>query len=210
MPGILAKSTELSRTGDGNAGARAGSSAHIPYTGALMTLNEILEQDASGVYRTAEGLFRLVDDSELGWKPATGSNWMTVGQLLKHCTEACGKTVQGFVTEDWGMPAGSSPEDLPPEEIIPGAESLPSASSVAEALRLLAEDRTLAMKLFSEVSEDRLLNERSAPPWGGPERTLYQHLNEMIWHLGQHKGQLFYYLKLQGKDVNSMNLWMGG
>ena len=25
-----------------------------------------------------------------------------------------------------------------------------------------------------------------------------------------HKAQLFYYLKLQGKDVNTMNLWIGG
>jgi hypothetical protein len=24
------------------------------------------------------------------------------------------------------------------------------------------------------------------------------------------KGQLFYYLKLQGKPVNTMDLWMGG
>ena len=32
----------------------------------------------------------------------------------------------------------------------------------------------------------------------------------MIWHLGQHKAQLFYYLKLQGKNVNTMNLWIGG
>lgn len=173
-----------------------------------MTLNEILKEDAEGVYHAAEGLFRLVDDSELGWKPATGKNWMTVGQLLKHCTDACGKTVKGFATGDWGMPADVSPEDVPQEEMMPRAEKMQSVSSVDEALRLLAEDKSLAMKIFSEVSEDRL-NELSAAPWGGPERTLYQHLNEMIWHLGQHKGQLFYYLKLQGKDVNTMNLWMG-
>jgi hypothetical protein len=29
----------------------------------------------------------------------------------------------------------------------------------------------------------------------------------MVGHLNQHKGQLFYYLKLQGKDVNTMHLW---
>jgi hypothetical protein len=26
-------------------------------------------------------------------------------------------------------------------------------------------------------------------------------------HLAQHKGQLFYYLKLQGKPVNTTDLW---
>ena len=29
----------------------------------------------------------------------------------------------------------------------------------------------------------------------------------MIGHLTQHKAQLFYYLKLQGKPVNTMHLW---
>jgi len=29
----------------------------------------------------------------------------------------------------------------------------------------------------------------------------------MIAHLVQHKGQLFYYLKLMGKDVSTADLW---
>jgi hypothetical protein len=31
----------------------------------------------------------------------------------------------------------------------------------------------------------------------------------MIRHLAQHKGQLFYYLKLMGRDVDSSDLWGG-
>jgi hypothetical protein len=81
---------------------------------------------------------------------------------------------------------------------------------VDEALRLLAEDRALTLELLSGVADDRLVGERSVAPWGGEERALLQHCNECIWHLGQHKGQLFYYLKLQGQDVNTMDLWMGG
>ena len=29
----------------------------------------------------------------------------------------------------------------------------------------------------------------------------------MVEHLATHKAQLFYYLKLQGKDVDTMHLW---
>jgi hypothetical protein len=29
----------------------------------------------------------------------------------------------------------------------------------------------------------------------------------MVEHLAQHKGQLFYYFKLQGKPVNTGHLW---
>jgi hypothetical protein len=81
---------------------------------------------------------------------------------------------------------------------------------VDEARRLLTADRELSLRLLSEVGDDRLIDERIAAPWGGPERTLFQHCNEMIWHLGQHKGQLYYYLKLQGKPVNTFHLWLGG
>ena len=167
-----------------------------------MALSEILKEDAEGVYRTTEALIRLVDESKLDWKPSTGSNWMSVGQLLRHCADACGMTVKGFITGDW--------PDIPPDEMMPSAEKMPTVESVDEAIRILSEDKATTMKLFSKVSEDRLENERTAPPWGGPERTLFRHCHEMIWHLAQHKGQLFYYLKLQGQDVNTMHLWMGG
>jgi hypothetical protein len=172
-----------------------------------MKLSEILKQDAEGVYRAAEGLFKQVDD--LNWKPATGTNWMNTGQLMKHCTEACGACIKGFVTGDWGFPTDApAPEDA--TAAMPKAEDMPAVKSVEEALELLAADKAVCMKLLAEVGEDRLMNERSSAPWGGPERTLYQHCHEMIAHLMQHRGQLFYYLKLQGKDVNTMTLWMGG
>lgn len=173
-----------------------------------MTLKEILEQDATAMYHATDGLFTLVDEDSLDWTPQTGSNWMTMGQLLLHCTDACGKTWNGFVTGDWGMPV--DPSEASTEEMMPPAERMPSVSSVGEARDLLAADRELAMKVLAGVPEERLAGERSAPPWGGPEASLFQHLNGMIWHLGQHKGQLFYYLKLQGKDVNTMHLWWGG
>ena len=50
-----------------------------------MTLKEILQEDAASVYQSTEGLMRLVDESQLDWKPSTGENWMTVGQLLRRC-----------------------------------------------------------------------------------------------------------------------------
>ena len=64
----------------------------------------------------------LVDDDHLEWKPSTGSNWMTMGQLLRHITEACGMSIRGFVTGDWGMPEGVDLSTLPPEEMLPPAE----------------------------------------------------------------------------------------
>jgi hypothetical protein len=171
-----------------------------------MQLNQILQQDASEMYHAAGGLFRLADD--FNWKPATGSNWLNTGQLMHHCTNACGRTLKGFVTGDWGFPVDpDTPPD--PSKLLP-AEAMPTVASLDEALKLLEEDKAQTMKLLAGLDDQRLLNERLKAPWGGLEKTLLQHATECIWHLGQHKGQLFYYLKLQGKNVNTMHLWTGG
>lgn len=173
-----------------------------------MTLSHLLKNDALAMYRATEGLFRLVDD--LDWKPETGRNWMTTGQLLHHCTNACGYCFNGFVTGDWGLPEGQEISDLPDEEMLPPAEAMPQVGSVEKALDLLDADRALCLEVLQGLDDQRLLSERLTAPWGGPELPLFQHLNGMIWHLGQHKGQLFYYLKLQGRDVNTMHLWGAG
>jgi hypothetical protein len=175
---------------------------------AAMTLTRVLLAEAEATYATAERLFRRVVDDELSWTPATGSNWMTVGQLLMHCASfGCGKAVRGFVTGDWGLPEGTEVEDLPPQAHVPPAAALPSVASVERALELLADDRDLTVAWIAAAGEGNLLERLAVAPWGGPELSLFQHLLHMIAHLGQHKGQLFYYLKLMGKDVKTPDLW---
>ena len=173
-----------------------------------ITLKHILLSDAEATYAITEKLFRQVADSDLSWKPASGKNWMTVGQLLMHCASfGCGKAIQGFVKGDWGVPESVRAEDLGAEKHLPKAEALPCVESVEEALELLANDRSLTLRCIGEVEEAKLLAERLIAPWGGPEVSLFQHLLLMIVHLAQHKGQLFYYLKLMGKDLNTADLW---
>jgi len=171
-----------------------------------MKLTGILKQDAEQMYAATAALMKQVDDDAIDWKPESGRNWMTVGQLLEHCTSACGAAIKGFITGDWGIPQEQM-EDMPPEEMLPPADKMPSAASMQDALAKRGADRKTALENIERAGEDDLRDKRFPPPWGGPERTLFQHLHEMIWHLGQHKGQLFYYLKLQGKDVDTMHLW---
>jgi len=173
-----------------------------------MKLKTILTKEAETTYSITEKLFYLVSNNELTWFPPVGKNWMTVGQLLMHCSNyGCGKAVQGFVKGDWGLPDGTRIEDLNTEDHIPPPSVLPSVESVEQALELLADDKKLALNCIAEVDETKLLDKEFLAPWGGPELTLFEHLMQMIAHLTQHKGQLFYYLKLQGKDVNTRDLW---
>jgi uncharacterized damage-inducible protein DinB len=169
---------------------------------------QLLTSEIESTYATTARLLNKVDPDGLDWKPESGGNWMTVGQLLKHISNACGGACKGFVTGDWGLPAGTKLEDLSPEEMLPPAEKMPSIGSVEEAQKLLLEDKTIALNMIGQAGENDLANKEIAAPWApGVEYALGRHLLQMVQHLDRHKGQLFYYLKLQGKPVNTADLW---
>lgn len=172
-----------------------------------MNWMELLRSQIERTYGATMRLLDLVEDASLGWKPSTGTNWMTTGQLLMHITTACGACFRGFVSGDWGLPAGVQADDLSSEEMLPPADKLPAVENVAQAKRLLAEDKRLALDMLAESGEERLANTTARAPWDPREITLGYRLLAMVSHLAQHKAQLFYYLKLQGKPVNTSHLW---
>lgn len=173
-----------------------------------MNWTELLELETRNAFRVTRELMDLVDDSELGWKPATGSNWMTVGQLLMHLATSTGAGMRGMATGEWGLPEGVKMEDLPPEDMLPPAEKLPTVDSVAQAKELLEADRKLAEEMIEKVGEADLAGREIAVPWNPDESfALGRHFLHALHHLTQHKGQLFYYLKLMGKKVDTSHLW---
>ncbi len=173
-----------------------------------MNWTQLLKSEIETTYATAARLLDKVDPESLDWKPESGDNWMTVGQLLMHITFACGAPCKGFVTGDWGLPAGKKLEDLFPEEMLPPAEKMPAVESVEEAKKLLAEDKTIALQMIDQAGENDLANREIAAPWApSVALPLGRHLLHMVHHLDGHKSQLFYYFKLQGKPVNTADLW---
>ena len=171
-----------------------------------MNWNELLTSQIEYIYPVTDKLMAAVDDDQLDWKPATGENWMTGGQLLMHISCACGACFKGFVTGDWGalmdVDSESSPEDM-----LPPAEKLPTVGSVAEARKLLGDDKQLALDMLARCNEEDLTGKVITAPWDQTEMILGPRLLQMIDHLAQHKGQLYYYLKLQGKAMDSSHLW---
>jgi len=168
---------------------------------------ELLRSEIEFTYKITDGLMNLVDEASLDWKPSTQNNWMTTGQLLMHLTNACGAAFRGFVKGDWGLPEGLSMDDLSPEEMLPPAEKLPTIGSVTEARDLLAKDKQVALEMLAECSEDNLASQNIKAPWDSRDVILGYRLLQMVSHLSQHTSQLFYYLKLQGKNVNTTHLW---
>ncbi|MBI9073214.1 MAG: DinB family protein [Melioribacteraceae bacterium] len=172
-----------------------------------MEWRKLIKDELEAVYPTTEKLMDMVDSDKLDWKPSNENNWMTVAQLLKHLSESCGAAFKGFVTGDWGFPEGFDPSTISPEEMMPPAEKMGKVESVEEAKKLLATDKQLAFDILAECSDDRLENEISKAFWDEAEPVLGYRLLEMVDHIKQHKGQLFYYLKLIGKPVNTGDLW---
>ncbi len=172
-----------------------------------MSWTELLTREIEYNFAVADKLMDLVDDGKLSWKPATGTNWMTTGQVLMHIATGCGPTFKGFITGDWGMPEGVDPSQMSPEDMLPPAEKMPTVKSVAEAKKLLAEDKRMAVEILNKTSENDLAHRKASAPWDPSEMILGHRLLQMIGHLTQHKGQLYYYLKLQGKPVNTGHLW---
>ncbi|MFZ1978365.1 MAG: DinB family protein [Bacteroidota bacterium] len=176
--------------------------------GTFLALKHILLEEAKANYAVTDKLFRRITDNNLSWKPAEGKNWMTIGQLLMHCANfGCGRAVRGFIEGDWGMPEEPESKDVSTAQHVPPATMLPSVDSVKQALELLANDRILTLRCIEKMDEAELLMRKITAPWGGPEASLFQHLLLMITHLAQHKGQLFYYLKLMGNNMNTNDLW---
>jgi uncharacterized damage-inducible protein DinB len=91
--------------------------------------------------------------------------------------------------------------------MLPSAEKMPTVDSVAKVKALLAEDKRMSPDMLGKTSEDDLAGKKAPAPWDTSEMMLGHRLLQMLGHLTQHKGQLFYYLKLQGKPVNTGDLW---
>ncbi len=170
-----------------------------------MNWTEFLTTQAEEAYDVVNKLVAKLDEESLSWKPESGENWMTVGQLLEHIKMACGACMFGFVTGDWSavMPEG----DMDPSGEMPTADKLPTCPSIDDFKAAFEKDRELAFSMIEKVGEEDLTKKLTAAPWNPVERTLGVQFNECVAHLNSHKAQLFYYLKLQGHAVGTMDLW---
>lgn len=172
-----------------------------------MNWHDLLLNQIDSAYKVADRLVRLLEEKDLTWKPSESNNWMTTGQLLYHMGHSCGIPMKGFVTGEWNMPSHNDISVSKPETSLPPAEKLKTLGSLDEAIKLLAEDKIIAIEAVNACSEEELSGKPSAAPWDRTPLILGLRLLQMINHLDQHKVQLFYYLKLQGKPVNTMHLY---
>lgn len=162
-----------------------------------MNWTDLLTSEIEEAYRATAGLMDLVDEEKLDWAPDSSVEWMSTRRLLRHLSDACGWCAENFVQDRWLAVMQGKPEDQPPT----------SVETVSEAKAELAKDKQRVLDAIATAGEEALASRRIAAPWDPTERPLGQHVLQMIGHLNLHKAQLFYYLKLQGKPVNTFTLY---
>ncbi|MFC2079463.1 DinB family protein [Candidatus Bipolaricaulota bacterium] len=155
-----------------------------------MGWTDALTKQMEGAHLAAARLIGMAEGESLDWKPENDDNWMTLGQLIRHLDDSCGVMFKGFVSGEWDF-----------------AEGLPSVESIAEGKTRLEADRLLAIEALEGLTDNDLGSRMVKAPWGQTEQPLGLHLSQMVSHLDSHKCQLFYYLKLLGKPVNTATLW---
>ncbi len=174
-----------------------------------MNWTQLLKSEIETACATTARLLDKADPESLDWKPESGGNWMTVGQFLKHITNACGAGCKGSVTSDWGLPAGKKLEDLSPEEALPPAEKMPAVESVEEAKNLPTEDKIIALEMVHQAGEDDLANREIACSLG-PRSTLAPRPASSPIGAASSTGTKASYAttsSYQGKPVNTTDLW---
>ncbi len=172
-----------------------------------MNWKALLSDEIQYTYGVSDHLISLVRDEELDWKPDHGSNWMSLGQLLMHMTDACGSTFEGLINGAWDIREEYTVSELDTQQIFPHADILPSVNSVHDTRKLLSDDRKLALKSLKKCTEEELAGKYAPAPWTRHPMILGQRLLHMVYHLNQHKGQLYYYLKLTGRSVSTCDLY---
>ncbi len=165
-----------------------------------MSWKETLTKQTEGAYKAAEGLLAQLTDDDLAWKPATGENWMTIGQLLDHLVQSCGVLMESFITGEWNLPEGGMPK----------ADKLPAVANLDEAKERIAEDRKKALDVLDGLTDDDFCDRMVAAPWDKAPLPLGAQLGFMVTHIESHRSQLYYYLKLMGKPVHTGHLWGWG
>ncbi|MBI4641582.1 MAG: DinB family protein [Candidatus Tectomicrobia bacterium] len=137
------------------------------------------------LHKLTKKLMSLAPDQP-DWKP--GENFMSLGDLLNHLSginRAIIRSVKG-------------PDAVPPV----GPDKAVTAQA---AISRMEEGFAAAIKVLDELPESDYLNkEVETQIYKGP---LYGMLSRIVEHQTNHKMQLFFYLKLLGKPVNTQTLY---
>jgi uncharacterized damage-inducible protein DinB len=173
-----------------------------------MQLKTVLQNELDRAYDSTIHLMKMVDDTDLNWKPASGNNWMNMAQLLKHLATPNSFIFQGFISDKWPVDPESF-ENLKLEDTFPPLDQMPGITSVAEAIEELNADRDTTMEELNKSSNEQLSTKPAPLPWDR-DKVLFHRLLGSIEHFNMHKAQLFYYLKLLGKPVNTLDLHFAG
>jgi len=161
-----------------------------------MTKDEYLKF-TEGIFKATRGLIKLTPEEKLDFKPMDGL--MTIGQVIKHLTDALGASFSMAIHNSW--------PDIPEEDMLPPAEKLPKSNSIEEAMNEIDQDWELLKEELGKISDEIFNEKKINVPWVPFPMTLLEYMMQAMEHVSNHRMQLFIWLKLSGEKLNTGHLY---
>ena len=169
-------------------------------------------------YPIYSALISKLGGRQVGYSLDESLNWSVTREELESklaAAKADGLEVKALAMINPGNPSGNVMthcdiqtvvEFCAVHGIVLMADEVYQANVYNESAQFVSAKK-VALDMLAQCSDDDLANKIVTAPWDPTELVLGHRLLQMVNHLNQHKGQLYYYLKLQGKPVNTGNLW---
>lgn len=144
-------------------------------------------------------MVEMVPEDKINWAPA--SNFMTIGQVLRHLAENW-ESLKFMVSGKWPF------KDMAELEASLRLENMPSCGK-REALKMMEKDLNEAISFIEKsISDEDFFHKIVSAPWGFTGE-IWKAVLMLKDHLLNHKMQLHIYLKLLGLPVNTQTLYRG-
>ncbi|MCK4762807.1 MAG: DinB family protein [Candidatus Aminicenantes bacterium] len=150
-----------------------------------------------GIHKASLGLIKLTPEDKLDFKPMEGV--MTIGQVVKHLTDALGGSLTMAINNSW--------PEIPEGEMLPPAEKMPKANSAAEAAKEIEADWELLNREIEKITDGEFNENKINVPWMPFPMTYLEFMMQAMEHLSNHRMQLFTWLKLSGEKLHTGHLY---
>ncbi len=160
-------------------------------------LREEYIQYVENIYQATRKLIMLTPEEKFNFKPMEGV--FTIDQLLHHCSGCLGGMAYQAYHDAF--------PDIPPENMLPPAETYLRVSSVNEAVEKIDKDFQLMKDEFGKMTEDEFNTKMIKPPWMPFEIPFAAFMMQAFEHLSNHRMQLFLWLRLSEEKINTAHLY---
>ena len=164
-----------------------------------MAIKEYILEGMLKDLTVCQHLYSKLPENSIDKRPA--EKMRSTRELLQYLAFIGGASIQSYLNGGWGLEeniqqlkiAREKASKLEPEDFIAAIEA----------------DKNRISALFSDLTDEDLMNRETTHPWGTKVKLIDAMLNNSSKYLAAYRLQLFTYAKIWGADINTANAWRG-